>query len=357
MWWISSWLLLYGLSIFWILFGIQRLRVGNRNKKLMSIDELSVVIPFRNEAENLQEFMNCIKSQRYQPEQWIFVNDHSTDDYTSFFKDMKGFPIRLLHLPDDQRGKKRAIRFGMDHVRTEYCLTMDADVGFGKEYIKSMLVLPEADMVILPVEMTSKRWWHSFFTLEYLFTTLLNRGIAGWSRPVNCSGANLLVKVSSFDEVDDIEEHDHILSGDDMYALRAFRESNKHIEVVEMDALKVSTPTPVRFSEVMEQRVRWLGKTSHVGDNLNNFLGVWAVALHVVFFLLCLITWFAGAWWFTLALLVMKALLDTSLIRMIRKEINTETIVGLMLFEFLYPMYLVALLGSLMFAQPEWRGR
>lgn len=357
MWFVSIWFLLYAISIFGLIFGIQRLRLANSQKPQMSLDEVTVVIPFRNETKNIQKLISCIRSQRYQPAQWIFVNDHSDDDFLPFFKDLEHFPYRLLNLPPEQRGKKRAIRFGVDHVRTEYCLTLDADVWFGKEYIKSLLVMPEADMVILPVEMVGKRWWHNFFTLEYLFTTLINRGVSGWLRPVNCSGANLLFKVSSYDEVDDIEEHDHILSGDDMYALRAFREAGKKIEVAEIPQVKVYTETPETFAETMEQRVRWMNKTGNVGDSLNSFLGIWAVGLHLSYFLLLLLSWFAGAQWFTLLTILLKGSLDLALIRMDTKSLDAKTITGLLLFEFGYPIYILALIGNAMFTQPEWKGR
>ncbi|WP_343631931.1 glycosyltransferase [Fluviicola sp.] len=357
MWLIGSWVLLYILSILTLLFGVNRLRMSRNSKKMMAIDEISVVIPFRNEAANLETFLECIYAQRYQPAQWIFVNDHSSDSYIDLFKEMDSFPIRLLHLPEEQRGKKRAIRFGMDHVRTEYCLTMDADVSFGKEYMKSMLLLPEAELIILPVEMTGKKWWQSFFTLEYLFTTLLNKGIAGWARPVNCSGANLLIHVSSFDQVDDIDEHDHILSGDDIYTLRAFRSSGKRIEIVENEALKVETETPGTVSEVMEQRVRWLGKTSHVADSLNNFLGIWAVGLHLYYFLLLIITFFAGVYWLTFLIIAFKYGMDFMLVKMDKKKPDSFDLLGLGLFELFYPVYLFALLAYLMVSQPEWKGR
>ncbi len=357
MWWISGWFLLYAISLFGLIFGIQRLRADRAGKKNMSIDELTVVIPFRNEVEHLEAFFNCIRSQRDQPIQWIFVNDHSEDDFQHLFNSMSSFPVRLVHLPLDQRGKKRAIRFGIDHATTDYCLTMDADVEFGKEYIKSMLVLPVADLVILPVVMTSSRWWHPFFTLEYLFTCALNRGVAGWSRPVNCSGANLLFHIASFDEVDDIEEHDHVLSGDDMYTLRAFRDANKTIEIVELETLQVTTPTPNSIAAVMEQRVRWMSKSNHVGDQLNNFLGVWAVVLHLVYFFLVLVTWFAGAYWFTIALVILKSMVDCALIRTIQPKWNVSITVGLLLFELFYPIYLFALMCSAMISQPDWKGR
>lgn len=357
MWLIGTWVLLYVLSILTLLFGVNRLRISRNSRKMMAIDEISVVIPFRNEAGNLEKFLDCIYAQRYQPAQWIFVNDHSSDAYIDLFREMDSFPIRLLHLPEEQRGKKRAIRFGMDHVRTDYCLTMDADVSFGKEYMKSMLLLPEAELIILPVEMTGTKWWQSFFTLEYLFTSLLNKGIAGWARPVNCSGANLLIHTESFDQVDDIEDHDHILSGDDIYTLRAFRSSGKRVEIVENEALKVETETPGTLVEVMEQRVRWLGKTSHVADSLNNFLGIWAVGLHLYYFLLLIITFFAGIYWLTFLIVGFKFGMDFLLVKMDKKQPKAYDFLGLGLFELFYPVYLFGLLAYLMVSQPEWKGR
>jgi cellulose synthase/poly-beta-1,6-N-acetylglucosamine synthase-like glycosyltransferase len=357
MWLISGWFIAYACSVFWLIFGIQRLRADRVVRKTVSLDQLTVVVPFRNESKNLVRFLNCIRSQKYQPVQWIFVNDHSSDDFQGLFAEMTPFPVRLLHLPYEQRGKKAAIRFGLDHVVTDYCLTMDADVVFGSDYMKHMLAVPAADLVILPVEMTSTRWWHPFFTLEYLFTVLLNRGVAGWTRPVNASGANLLFRTDVFEEVDDYEDHEHIASGDDMYTLRAFREAGRSIAIVEAETMSVRTETPSTIGQTMDQRVRWLGKTSHVGDTLNSFLGFWAVGLHLYFFLLVILTWFAPAPWLTLLLFVLKAAFDFALVRMVRTKWDREAITGLILFELLYPIYLFALLGSSLFSQPEWKGR
>lgn len=357
MYFIGIWVLLYVLSILTLLFGINRLRLLSNQKSMSNIDEVTIVIPFRNEADNLKSFLSCLKQQSYQPAQWIFVNDHSSDNFLASFNDLESFPIRLLNLPDDQRGKKRALRFGMDHVRTNYCITMDADVRFKKHYVKNLLIMPEADMLILPVRMTAKRWWQQFFVIEYLFTTVLNKGIAGWSRPVNCSGANLMIDLKSFEEIDDIDDHDHILSGDDIYTLRAFRANDKRIEIIENEDLVVETETLDNIQAVMEQRARWLGKSANVADNLNNFLGIWAVGLHMYYLLLLLFSFFADFYWLTILLILFKAILDFGLIYVDSKKISANKLVGLLLFEMLYPFYLFGLLGFLMVNQPEWKGR
>lgn len=354
---IGIWVLLYVLSILTLVFGINRLRLHRNNQKMESIDEVTIVIPFRNESINLQRFIQCLKMQSYQPAQWIFVNDHSSDHFEQAFQELESFPIRVLHLPEEQQGKKRALRFGMDHVRTDYCITMDADVVFGKQYVKNLLLMPEAELLILPVQMTSEKWWQHFFSLEYLFTMVINKGIAGWARPVNCSGANLMIHLPSFEAIDDIDEHEHILSGDDIYTLRAFRQHHKRIEIIENEALQVKTATPATFQEVMDQRVRWAGKTAHVSDNLNSFLGIWAVGLHLYYLLLLLVSFFAGIYWLTCLFVVFKMGIDLVLLLTDLKKMTGKHWIGLILFELAYPFYLFALLGFLMVAQPEWKGR
>lgn len=351
------WFVAYALSILTLVFGVNRLRLSRSTKINQNLDEITVVVPFRNEANNLAKFLDCIYKQKYQPVQWIFVNDHSTDDYRTEFLKYKDFPIRVISLPEEQRGKKRAIRFGMDHVTTDYCLTMDADVVFGPEYLKSMMVVPKADLVILPVEMTGTKWWHGFFTLEYWFTTLINKGVTGWLRPISCSGANLLINIKAFEEVDDIDDHDHILSGDDIYTLRAFREGKKTIEVVERDELTVSTATPERISDTMNQRLRWMTKTGNVGDNLSSGLGVWAVLLHLTYLFLLLVTWFEGVEWMTLLIFITKSSFDFVLLRLSITKWTAREIIGLFLFETLYPFYMLALFASMLFVQVDWKGR
>lgn len=354
---IVCWVVLYTVSILTLLFGINRLRMRENTQKMRTIDELTVLVPFRNEVANLPAFLECVYAQKHQPVEWIFVNDHSSDAFQAVFESMEKFPIRLLHLPKGQRGKKRSLRYGMDHVQTEYCLTMDADVLFGPNYIQSLLVLPEAELVILPVEMTGDKWWQSFFNLEYQFTTLLNRGMAGWIRPVNCSGANLLIHLPSFEALDDIEEHDHILSGDDMYTLRAFRNAGKRIDICENQASKVQTQTPETLSETMQQRVRWLGKTGNVADSLNNLLGFWALGLHLIYFLAVLIALFSGIYWLFGVLVLTKGMLDLFLINLDKPKMDLQLFGGVLLFELFYPIYLFALLGYLILSQPEWKGR
>ncbi len=351
------WFIVYTIVVLILLFGLIRLRAKANVRENMSLDDISIVVPFRNEAKNLKVFIDCIKVQSYQAQQWIFINDHSSDDFSNCFENLEQFGIRLLHLPDDQRGKKRALRYGMDHVRTTYCATMDADVRFGRNYCKGLLQIPKAEMHILPVKMIAKKWWQHFFSIEYTFTHTLNKGISAWFRPVNCSGANLLFHLETFDAVDDIDDHDAELSGDDIFALRAFRDGNKRIEIIENEELTVETDVLPTVKECMDQRSRWLSKTSSVGDNLNTYIAYLALGLHLIFFFLLLVSIFEGAFLFTCIMLFGKLILDGFLLVSDLKKLHFQLIFGLLLFEIAYSIYLIGISLRLLYHQPIWKGR
>lgn len=350
---LSVWVVLYAVSIFALLFGITKLRQENYTRERESIHSLTVIVPFRNEANHLKQFLDCANAQTIQPSKWIFVNDHSNDEFEDLFYGYD-LPMELIHL-DNEFGKKKAIRKALESIETAYFLTMDADVVFGVSHIEQVMNCGGADLVILPVEMTETKWWHSFFTVEYLFTTLINKGVTGWARPVNCSGANLLIHTNSFRELDDIETHEQILSGDDMYTLRAFRNAEKDVRIVEDAKMTVFTKTPKTLQATLKQRVRWAAKTGNVGDDLNTFLGFWAVGLHLLYFLVVLVLVAYSAFVLCLLTIVVKFILDGLLL--FSTQITWKKVGGLMLFELFYPIYIFVLFFQMLFQEPEWKGR
>lgn len=355
----SLWIILYFTLIIGLIFGVRILRDRRIKWRFIEPDTVTILVPFRNEKEHLKQFLEQCVNQTEQVSKWIFINDHSTDggkEIVAQYCNDFSF-IDLLYLPEGDEGKKMAIRFGLIEVETDFFITMDADVRFGKKYVESLKKMPDADLLILPVEMTAQSWWQIPFQFEYSITHLLNKGITGWKRPINASGANLFFDRKVFEEIDDIDAHAHIASGDDIYALRAFRSNNKEIAIVEKDDLKVFTDTPKRMSLVLEQRLRWLTKSSDVGDKLSNGLGIVAVLMHLWYFMLLIATYFGNAALLTLILITIKGIIDYALLSLDIKKWDLRLFFGLILFEVIYPVYLMLLLVSTVFTQSEWKGR
>jgi len=95
---------------------------------------ITVLIPVRNEAENIAELIACLTIQSHlQSLEIIFIDDSSEDGTAQLIKDAKsaGAPIRIISaplLPDNWLGKPWALQQGFLEARGEIIVTLDADV-------------------------------------------------------------------------------------------------------------------------------------------------------------------------------------------------------------------------------------
>lgn len=358
---VSSWLVIYTFSILWLVIGIYYHRKHAKQPMPISTitaDYITVIIPFRNEVQNLKQLVVCIEQQTVQPYEWIFVNDHSTDQSSELisFKDAT-IPYQIIELSAGEKGKKTAIRKAISYATTDYCLTIDADITFHPDYIQQLCALPTNDMIILPVIMRANRFWQLLFSIEYAITQLLNIGVSWWIRPINCSGANLLFRRETFLATDDFSTHQHVLSGDDIYALRAFRLNKKSIHVVSNKSLAVTTSVPKTMSSVMDQRARWMNKSGNVADGLSNSIALWALALHFSFFSIQVFLFVTGQFEIVGCLFAAKLLLDSLLVMNSNEPFYFRLLLGLFLFEITYPVYLLVLLFWAKSGRVSWKGR
>lgn len=358
---VSSWLVIYTLSICWIVIGIYNHRKQAKQPIVGGTiwsNSITVIIPFRNEAHNLNQLLTCIEQQTVQPHEWIFINDHSTDDsLEKIYFSEKSISYRIIELSQGEKGKKTAIRKAITTATTDYCLTLDADVSFHPDYIQQLCALPANDMIVLPVMMRANRFWQLLFSIEYAITQLLNLGVSWWNRPINCSGANLLFHREAFLATDDFSSHQHVLSGDDMYALRAFRLNKKSIHVVSNKSLAVTTSVPKTMSSVMDQRARWMNKSGNVADGLSNLIALWALALHFSFFSIQVFLFVTGKFEIVGSLFAAKLLLDSLLVMNGNEPFRMRMLLGLLLFEITYPLYLLVLLFWAKSGRVSWKGR
>ncbi len=113
---------------------------------------ISIVCPFYNEEENLDElFQRLVKMASELPEPWemIFVDDGSQDSGPEDLKKMMfGNPnIHLIQF-EENRGLTSALYAGLQAAKGEIIATLDADLQNPPEEIPRLLsLLPGHDMV------------------------------------------------------------------------------------------------------------------------------------------------------------------------------------------------------------------
>lgn len=321
--------------------------------------EITVLIPFRNEEDRIYGLLNSINDLDTQPKEFIFIDDHS-DDRSPYIIDtrLEIENYTILDLPEGVTGKKKALRFASEKINSKYTLTIDADVEFAPNYISSISNLGEADMYVLPAIMVSKKWYEHFFEIDLILVTAANAGLSGLARPIMASGANLLYKTETFRKVDDVESHIHMASGDDTYLLRDFRENKTDVRLHTSPSCSISTETPQSFKEFVDQRLRWIGKTGDIKDNLSTTLAVVQAVLTIGFFGLLVWSIIEANWTVTIMLFGLKSITDLFLFLPYFNRIRRmKSWFFIPIYEVLFPLYTILIIVLLFTYKPKWKGR
>lgn len=118
-----------------------RLRRCGRNKTVSSVsgEQLSVIIPARNEEKNLPNLLYSLATQSVRPKEIIVVDDASTDRTAEVARQNGARVITSLPLPDCWRGKTWACHQGAQSASGNFFLFLDADTWFEPEGLSCVL--------------------------------------------------------------------------------------------------------------------------------------------------------------------------------------------------------------------------
>lgn len=346
-------LLVYAIGFF---IQSQKKIIFTAEKDRINPREITVLIPFRNEAENLPYLLQSIQALRVFPAKFIFINDHSEDDSCAKLTNLK-LPVlvEMVALPADEEGKKSALRLGISRVQTEFVLTWDADICVPSTYFEALRAEAKTDLLILPVSMPANSFASLFYELDYQHLNALNYALAGFTNSIVASGANLLFRRSSFEAYDSYESHADLASGDDQFLLQDFKENGAEVEVCVSPNLIVTTNPPADWKQFLKQRLRWISKSNRVGDSLANGMAVVGVLYHLGFFLLLFTL---NSWFDFKLLLAVKISMDFFLfIPYLLKIKRGIALVVWPLFSIVYPIYMLVIFVLLLFYEPDWKGR
>lgn len=90
---------------------------------------ITIVTNVFNEEENICAFLQDLKEQEYRDFDVIIIDDGSTDNTLHVIQDQMGkLPVRVISL--DHVGLKKARAKGIEQVKSEYFVVIDADIRF-----------------------------------------------------------------------------------------------------------------------------------------------------------------------------------------------------------------------------------
>jgi cellulose synthase/poly-beta-1,6-N-acetylglucosamine synthase-like glycosyltransferase len=356
----------YTYLILSFLSGWKHLSESSENKSSQTY--ISIIIPFRNEQNNLNMLLNRLKGQSYPTSHFeiLLINDHSTDQSVDVINQNKNNTqqLRLLDLSENEAGKKQAIRKGVLNSNGELLITVDADCFPGLRWLESIENFYQhhrPDMIIGPVVMfPGKTYLSRIFSLEFMSLLASTAGAAGNKKPVMCNGANLAFKKSVINELPSVYQHPSA-SGDDIFLLEALKKAGKSIQFCKSIQASVFTEAPETFREFINQRIRWASKSKHYHDFRLKY-----VAISVFMINLGLLGLLIGSiinyrlFFYFLGITALKSIVDLALLKPVIKNFNILSVLKTKYFvaiQFLYPFYSLTIAVLSQFLSFKWKNR
>ena len=255
-------------------------------KVINSVRKFSIIIPFRNEENNLTTVLNSLALLNYPKEffEILLVNDDSDDDSVQTIENFKlrhpNLPITILqNLRKSASPKKDAIETALNKAQFEWIITTDADCSVPKNWLSSFdafIQNNDSKLIAAPVNYdVDGTFLEQFQWFDFLSLQASSIGGFGLNTPFLCNGANLCYQKSAFIEVNGYKGNSEIASGDDIFLLEKIK--NRFPEKVHYlkskEAMVTTKPQPT-FSSLLSQRVRWAAKTSSVKSRLTKLVGI-----------------------------------------------------------------------------------
>jgi dolichol-phosphate mannosyltransferase len=110
---------------------------------------LSVVIPTRNEAENIPELVLRLNQRLDVPAELVFVDDSSdhTPEVIAAAAGWSQLPVRLLHRPRPDGGLGGAVVLGLREAQAPWAVVMDADLQHPPEFVPMLYAETQVNQV------------------------------------------------------------------------------------------------------------------------------------------------------------------------------------------------------------------
>lgn len=225
---LSIYLLATGINLFFWVFLFSRVAFHRDQKMHVTAARsplVSLVICFRNEAENIRKNLHRFLNQTYRSYEIVLVNDNSTDDTAICLKQFQEsnpyFRIKIIHnYHKKYPGKKEALQLGIEAAGGEWILVTDADCRPADEkWIENMVarLKDERTELILGYSpyQRERGLLNKFIRFEAIYTATQYLSFAMAGVPYMGVGRNLMFRKSAFKRVSGFQRHLAIASGDD----------------------------------------------------------------------------------------------------------------------------------------------
>ncbi len=364
--------------------------------------KISVIIPVRNEAENILFLLQDLEKQTYPKHKFevIIADDDSTDDTLEIVQEFqKNTSINLIisqlsKKTNNTSPKKRAIDSCIKLATGQLITTTDGDCRVSERWLESIAnfqaqtgaylvscavtFLPSASLRQQPLPERSRgqkqeraafRFIRSFThsiinNIQIIeFASLVGSGACAMfiQKPNMCNGANLTYLKSVFYEVNGFAGNEDLASGDDEFLMHKIAEKYPdEVKFLKDTNTIVKTHAHSSWQSFYNQRKRWASKWKHY----NNWQ---TTALAVFVFVANLVVPLTFSLWFLdyiptkvlFSILSLKFSAEFAFLSLVISFLHKKSLIWLIPFvQIIYPLYVV-FFGLVAQKQGDyiWKGR
>ena len=328
--------------------------------------KISVIIPARNEEENIGQLLQALQEQTYPSTLFevIVVDDHSTDGTAAIVQQYPS--VKLLQLKEDgiNSYKKKAIETGIAAATGELIVTTDADCLPSKDWLKLIVAFKEEKQSVFIAAPVVINCNSSVVQIFQAMDFMVLQGITGaavYKKKMSmCNGANLAYERKAFYDVNGFSGVDHIASGDDMLLMhKIWKQYPDKVHYLKSKEAIISTAPTKTWKAFFNQRIRWASKATGYDDKRIFAVLLLVYLFNLSFLVLAVAGFFYHYYWLYLAgLWVGKTIIELPFFISLANFFNKQW--AIKLFFFFQPVHILYTIVSGLFGQfgkYEWKGR
>ena len=335
---------------------------------------ISVLIPARNEADNILPCLQAILNGTYPKNLFeiIVIDDHSDDATPQLVATHQSANVRLIELKnfiklaDNQPFKKRAIEAAIGESKGNLIVTTDGDCLAPPDWLRLIGTFYEQSgkrFIAAPVNFyDEKTAFERFQSLDYIgMMGVTGAGVAGQFTNM-CNGANLAYEKALFHEVGGFKGIDHVASGDDMLLMQKIARFHPNaLGFLKNPAATVLTKAKPTVADFMSQRLRWASKSSSYTEvfTVLQLVMVFAFCWNILISLCLTVIYGLDAFLLFIFQFALKSIADYFFLRTMARFFKREDLMRPFLTpQYMHILYIIAV-GSLANFKKTytWKGR
>lgn len=293
---------------------------------------LSLIVPARNEEENIEKCLSSLCRQNYPKNAFeiIVVDDHSDDQTFALIEKVKTtYPevqLQCYRLADfGGNGKKKALSLGIAQSKGQWILTTDADCESRPQRLAAFMAFlkqnPTMRLVSGPVffKPSSKTNFRAQFfakmqILELHALIAMGGAFIQAGQARLCNGANLAFERAAYEKVGGYEPEIQIASGDDEFLMaRVAKAFPGKIGFLKTPHAAVETTPITALTSFLNQRKRWAAKTKFYQSKTTFLMMAMLWLYHLALLVSLPIAFFHSGFWLVFGGLMLGKMLGECL--------------------------------------------